>query len=136
MLQPKKTKFLKPHVVVYKGKANTCNKIEFGKYALISKDNWFIKANQLESLRLLLSKKLEKKGVFQFRIFPHMARTKKAEGVRCGSGKGMVEFYYSPVCNGTVILEIDGNISDDEAFKILRQCNYKLPVKTKILKKE
>lgn len=139
MLQPKKTKFLKPHVLKYKGKATSCNKIEFGEYALISRDNWYIKAKQIESLRLLLSKKLEKKGNFQFRIFPHMARTKKPEGVRCGSGKGMVEFYYAPVCDGTVILEIkgkDGNLSSKEAVGLLRQCNYKLPVRTSILKKK
>ena len=94
--QPKKVKHLKQHLIIYKNKATTCNKIVFGDYALASKDRWFIKENQFESLRLLLSKKLEKKGFFRFRIFPHFGRTKKPEGVRCGSGKGAVSFEFLP----------------------------------------
>ncbi|MBP5301523.1 MAG: 50S ribosomal protein L16 [Bacilli bacterium] len=135
LFQPKKTKFLKPHKVIYRGKATTCNKIAFGDYALFSCESGSVASKHLEAIRMLLAKEFVRNGRYWFRVFPQMAQTKKADGVRQGSGKGMQDFFYAPVCNGTIVVEISG-VSLSKAKAILRQCGYKLPFRTGFLEKK
>ena len=61
--------------------------------------------------------------------------TKKALGVRMGSGKGAPEYWVAVVKNQKVMFEI-GGVSEAEAREALRLAQHKLPIKTKIVKRE
>jgi len=51
-----------------------------------------------------------------------------------GSGKGRVSYWVAVVRADAVIFEITG-LSMEMAYKVLKLASYKLPVKTKIIKK-
>lgn len=135
MLQPKRTKYRKPHKVSYEGKAKGNNYIAFGKYGLVALEGAWIDARQIESARIAISKRLGKVGKMWIRIFPHMSLTKKPLEVRMGSGKGALEKYVAVVKAGTIMFEVDG-IAPELARQGLRAAGNKLPIKWKIIKKE
>jgi large subunit ribosomal protein L16 len=64
-----------------------------------------------------------------------MAKTKKPAEVRMGSGKGAPEFWVAVVKVNRVMFEI-GGVPAKEAIEALRLASFKLPVKTKIIKRE
>lgn len=89
MLQPKKTKYRKPHNVKYEGKAKGNAYIAFGDYGLKALEGNWVTNNQIEAARIVISRTLRKKsGKVWIRIFPHMSKTKKPVETRMGSGKG------------------------------------------------
>ncbi|AAB96307.1 50S ribosomal protein L16 [Mycoplasmoides pneumoniae] len=135
MLQPKRTKYRKPHNVSYEGKAKGNSYVAFGEYGLVAtKGNW-IDARAIESARIAISKCLGKTGKMWIRIFPHMSKTKKPLEVRMGSGKGNPEFWVAVVKQGTVMFEV-ANIPESQMIKALTRAGHKLPVTWKILKRE
>ena len=69
------------------------------------------------------------------KIFPDKPVTKKALGIRMGSGKGAPEYWVAVVKPGRVMFEIAG-VSEEVAREALRLASHKLPVKCKIIKKE
>ena len=69
------------------------------------------------------------------KIFPDKPVSKKALGVRMGSGKGAPEYWVAVVKNQKVMFEI-GGVSEAEAREALRLAQHKLPIKTKIIAKE
>ena len=60
---------------------------------------------------------------------------KKPAETRMGKGKGAPEFWVSVVKRGRVVCEISG-LNEQEAREVLQQASYKLPMKTKFVKKE
>ena len=69
------------------------------------------------------------------KIFPDKPVSKKALGVRMGSGKGAPEYWVAVVKNQKVMFEI-GGVSEAEAREALRLAQHKLPIKTKIIARE
>ncbi|MCV3728407.1 50S ribosomal protein L16 [Ureaplasma miroungigenitalium] len=135
MLQPKRTKFRKPHKVSYEGKAKGNKKVDFGEYGLMALSGAWIDARQIEAARIAISKRLQKTGKMWIRIFPHMSLTKKPLEVRMGSGKGSPEKWVAVVKEGTVMFEV-ANIPVPLMREALRAAGNKLPIKVKIVKKE
>lgn len=134
MLQPKRTKYRKPHRVSYEGKAKGNKYVAFGEYGLMAtKGNW-ITDRQIESARIAISKCLGKTGKMWIRIFPHMSLTKKPLEVRMGSGKGAPEKWVAVVKEGTVMFEV-ANISEAMMRQALTRAGHKLAVTWKIVKK-
>ena len=74
-------------------------------------------------------------GKVWIKIFPDKPITKKALGVRMGSGKGAPETWVAVVKNQKVMFEI-GGVSEEVAREALRLAQHKLPIKTRIVKKE
>lgn len=134
MLQPKRTKFRKPHKVSYEGKAKGNKQVDFGEFGLMALEGAWIDARQIESARIAISKRLLKTGKMWIRIFPHMSLTKKPLEVRMGSGKGSPEKWVAVVKAGTVMFEI-ANVSEELMREALRAAGNKLPIKVKIVKK-
>jgi len=134
MLMPKKTKFRK----VQKGRMGGISKgartIAFGEYGLQAQEPAWITAQQLEAVRVTLSRKLKKEGSFYLRAFPDKPVTKKPAETRMGKGKGAVEKWVAVVKRGRVICEIVG-VDESSARELLKLAAYKLPVKTKFVKK-
>lgn len=134
MLQPKRTKYRKPHRVSYEGKAKGNKYVAFGEYGLMSTKGAWVSNREIESARIAISKCLGKTGKMWIRIYPHMSLTKKPLEVRMGSGKGSPEKWVAVVKNGTVMFEV-ANISEAMMRQALTRAGHKLSVTWKIVKK-
>lgn len=132
---PKRTKFRRPHRVSYEGKAKGAKNIDFGEFGLQSLDGAWITSRQIEASRIAMTRYMKRLGKVWIRIFPHMAQTKKPLEVRMGGGKGSPEGFVAVVKRGTIMFEV-GGVSEEIAREALRLAANKLPVRTKIVKKE
>ena len=134
MLQPKRTKYRRPHILRYEGKATAGNTVAFGEYGLVALEGTWITARQIEAARIVISRYTKRGGNVYIRIFPQLAKTKKPAEVRMGSGKGSPEEWVAVVKQGTVMFEMNG-VAENIAREALRLAAYKLPIKCKVVKK-
>ena len=134
MLQPKRTKYRRPHILKYEGKATAGTTVAFGEYGLVALEGTWITARQIEAARIVMSRYTKRGGNVYIRIFPQLAKTKKPAEVRMGSGKGSPEEWVAVVKQGTVMFEMNG-VAEDIAREALRLAAYKLPIKCKVVKK-
>mgnify|MGYP006782584285 FL=1 len=134
MMQPKRTKYRKPHRTRYDGKAKGNKYVAFGEYGLMATEGNWITDKQLESLRVVLSKAIGTIGKIWIRVFPQLSLTRKPLEVRMGSGKGNPEMWVADDKKGTIIAEIAG-IPEAQMKDALRKAGNKLNVTTKIVKK-
>ena len=117
------------------GKASRCNYVAFGDWGLMSLDNERITSRQIEDARQAITRYVKRGGKIWIRIFPHTPVTKKPLDVKMGSGKGEPQFYVAKVKAGTVMFEIS-DVTEEQAKEAFRLAGHKLPVRTKIIKKE
>ena len=134
MLMPKKTKYRKVQRGNMKGQSKGAREVAFGEYGLQAVEPCWVTAQQIESMRITVARKLPKLGKFFLRIFPDKPVTKKPAETRMGKGKGNPELWVSVVKRGRVICEVAG-MTEVEARAALLSATYKLPVKTKFVKK-
>lgn len=134
MMQPKRLKYRKSHRTRYDGKAKGNKYVAFGEYGLMATQGNWITENQLEALRVVLSKAIGVIGKIWIRVFPQLSLTRKPLEVRMGSGKGNPELFVAVVKKGTIICEIAG-IPEDQMKEALRKAGNKLNVTTKIVKR-
>lgn len=134
MLMPKRTKYRKTHRGRMAGLSKGARTVDKGEYGLMALEPCWITARQIEALRVSLSRRLKKIGEFFLRVFPDKSITKKPAETRMGKGKGNPEFWVSVVKRGRVICEISG-VSEERAKEILKSASYKLPLKTKFVRK-
>lgn len=134
MLQPKRTKYRKPHKISYEGKAKGNTYVAFGEYGLMATNGAWLDSRQIEAARIAISKRLGKTGKMWIRIFPHLSMTKKPLEVRMGSGKGAPEKWVAVVKNGTVMFEV-GGIPDELSKNALKAAGNKLSTSWKIVKR-
>ena len=135
MLMPKRTKYRRPHRVSYEGHVKGKNQIDFGEYALQATEGAWITSRQIEACRVAITRHMKRMGQVWIKIFPHMAKTKKPLEVRMGSGKGAPEDWVAVVKEGKIMFEVAG-VPEEVAREALRLASHKLPIKTKIVKKE
>ena len=135
MLMPKRVKRRKVQRGVMKGAAHKGNKIAYGDYALMSLESAWVNSNQIEAARIAMTRYIKRGGKVWVDIFPHKPITAKPAETRMGSGKGTPEYWAAVVKPGRVLFEMAG-ISEDVAREALRLASYKLPVKTKFIKRE
>ena len=136
MLSPKKTKYRKRmRGGVLSGNATRCNKIAFGECGLVSLDNKWISARQIEAARVAMTRHIKRGGKVWIRIFPDIPYTKKPAETRMGKGKGSPEKWVAEVKPGTVMFEI-GGVEKDLAQRAMELAGSKLPIKTKFVYKE
>ena len=109
--------------------------LNFGSYGLKALENKWISAAQIESCRKVFAKYTKKGGRVWIRIFPDKPVTKKPPEVTMGGGKGDVDHYAFPIKPGRIIFEVDG-IPEDKVYEALTKAANKLPIKTKIVKKD
>ena len=134
MLLPKKTKYRKVRKGKNDGVATRGQYIAFGDYGLQSQSNERINSRQIESARQAMTRYIARGGKIWIRIFPHTPVTRKPLDVKMGSGKGNPEFWVFVAKRGRVVCEISG-LPEVEAREVLRQVTYKLPMKTRFVKK-
>ena len=135
MLMPKKTKFRKVQKGTMKGRSKGARTLEFGEYGLQAVEPVRLTAQQIEAIRVTVTRKLKKVGKFFLRVFPDKPVTKKPAETRMGKGKGNPEVWVSVVKRERIICELAG-LTEVEAREIFKAAAYKLPMKTRFVKKE
>lgn len=135
MLMPKKIKFRKVQRGTRKGRSKGARDVMFGEYGLQALESVWLTAAQIEAMRVTISRRLKKVGKMFLRVFPDKPVSKKPAETRMGKGKGNVEFWVSVVKRDRVVCEVAG-LTEAEAKAVLKQAQYKLPMKTKIVKRE
>ncbi|MCQ2815269.1 MAG: 50S ribosomal protein L16 [Bacilli bacterium] len=134
MLQPKRTKYRRPHILRYEGHAKGGTEVSFGEFGLQALEGAWVTTRQIEAARIVLARYTNRGGQIWIRIFPQLAKTKKPAEVRMGSGKGSPEDWVAVVQKGRVMFEI-GGVNAQAAQEALRLAAYKLPIKCKVVKK-
>ncbi len=135
MLMPKRTKYRKVQRGRMTGAASRGNKVAYGDYGLQALEPSWITGNQIEAARIAMTRYTKRGGQVWIKIFPDKPISKKALGVRMGSGKGAPEQWVAVVKAQKVMFEI-GGVPDDVAREALRLAMHKLPIKCRIIKKE
>ena len=134
MLQPKRVKYRRPHGIKYEGKSKAGTNVDFGEFGLQAIDGNWVTDHQIESARIVLARYTDRAGKVWIRIFPHLAKTRKPAEVRMGSGKGNPESWVAVVKTGRILFEI-GGIDPKLAQEALHLAGYKLPLRTRIVKR-
>ena len=134
MLQPKRTKWRRTHLIRPHRVATRCNTVAFGEYGLAATEGGYISNKQIEAARVVRSKYTKKVGKSYIRVFPYLGITKKPAEVRMGNGKGQVESWNAVIEKGTVMFEI-GGIGKQDAIRALKQAGYKLAVTSRVVKR-
>ena len=135
MLMPKRTKFRRVQRGRMKGAASRGNKVAYGEFGIQALEPGWITGNQIEAARVAMTRYTKRGGKVWIKIFPDKPVSKKALGVRMGSGKGAPEFWVAVVKAQKVMFEI-GGVSEEVAREALRLAQHKLPIRTKIVKRE
>ena len=135
MLLPKRVKYRRVHRGRLTGKATRGNKITYGEFGLVALEPAWITSNQIEAARIAMTRYTKRGGQVWIKIFPDKPITEKPAETRMGSGKGSPEYWVAVVKPGRVMFEIAG-VSEDVAREALRLASHKLPIKTKVIKRE
>ncbi|MEL7609600.1 MAG: 50S ribosomal protein L16 [Bacillota bacterium] len=135
MLMPKRVKRRRVHRGRMKGKAMRGNVISYGEYGLVALEPAWVTSNQIEAARIAMTRYIKRGGKVWIKIFPDKPVTEKPAETRMGSGKGSPEYWVAVVKPGRVMFEIAG-VSEDIAHEALRLAMHKLPLKSKVIKKE
>lgn len=109
--------------------------LSFGSFGLKNLDTKWLTSRQIEAARRAIMRYFKKGGRLWIRLFPDKPVTTKGNEVPMGAGKGGVDHYVFALKPGRMIFEIDG-LKEDMAKEALRKAAAKLPVKTKIIKRE
>ncbi len=117
-----------------KGKATQGNTVAFGEYGLQALEPVWLTARQIEAARRTMVRYTKRRGKIWIRVFPDKPYTKKAAETRMGKGKGSVEYYVCVIKPGRILFEM-GGIPEEDAFEALRLAAFKLPIKTKLVKR-
>ncbi len=136
MLMPKRVKFRKQMRGRMKGKAYRGSEVHFGDYGLQALEPSWITARQIEASRRAMVRAMKRRGKVWIRIFPDKPITKRAAESRMGKGKGDVEYWAAVVKPGRIMFEIGGDVVESVAVEALRLASYKLPIKTKVVRRE
>ncbi|AFZ68493.1 50S ribosomal protein L16 [Deinococcus peraridilitoris] len=135
MLLPKRTKYRKQFRGRMTGAAKGGDYVAFGDFGLIAMEPAWIKSNQIEACRIVMSRHFRRGGKIFIRIFPDKPVTKKPAETRMGKGKGAVEYWVSVVKPGRVMFEVSG-VTEEQAKEAFRLAGHKLPIQTKMVKRE
>ena len=135
MLIPKRVKYRRQQRGRMTGKATRGNTVTYGEYGLVALAPAWITSNQIEAARVAMTRYTKRGGKVWIKIFPDKPVTQKPAETRMGSGKGSPEYWVSVVKPGRVMFEIAG-VPEDAAQEALRLASHKLPIRTKVLKRE
>lgn len=134
MLMPKKIKYRKVQKGRKGGRSKGARDVAFGEFGLQAVEAAWLTAQQIEAIRVTISRKLKKVGRLFIRVFPDKPYTKKPAETRMGKGKGNVEGWVAVIKRERVMFEISG-LDELAAKEVFKAAAYKLPMKTKFVKR-
>jgi large subunit ribosomal protein L16 len=131
---PKRVKYRKQMRGRMKGRASRGAEVQFGEWGLQALEPVWLTSRQIEAARRTMVRYIKRRGKIWIRVFPDKPVTKKAAETRMGKGKGAVDHWVAVIRPGRVLFEM-GGISEEEAKEALRLAGFKLPIKTRIIKR-
>ncbi|MBA2482381.1 MAG: 50S ribosomal protein L16 [Planctomycetes bacterium] len=136
-LIPSRVKYRKQHTRGFRMNhtASSGNTLAFGDYGIQVLQSGEISAKHIEAARVTAGHYLGRVGKMWIRVFPHIPYTKHPPESRMGSGKGEVNYWGMHVHAGTVLFEFAG-ITEDMAREALRRQAFKLPLRTRMIKRD
>ena len=135
MLLPKKTKFRKVQRGRCRGLAKGQTTVQYGDYGIKALEAGWVTNRQIEAARIAMTRKIKRGGKVWINVFPDKPVTQKPAETRMGSGKGSPEHWVCVVKPGRVMFELAG-VPEPLAKEALRLAGTKLPLKTKVVKRE
>jgi large subunit ribosomal protein L16 len=135
MLLPKKTKFRKEHRGRMRGLTKGQDRVQFGDFGLKALEPGWVTNRQIEAARIAMTRKIKRGGKVWINVFPDKPVTKKPAETRMGKGKGSPESWVAVVKPGRVMFELAG-VPEPLAKEALRLAGNKLPIQTKLVKRE
>ncbi len=135
MLIPKRVKFRRQHRPHRSGVSKGGNRVTFGDYGLQALEPAYITNRQIEAARIAINRHVKRGGKVWIQIYPDRPLTQKALGVRMGSGKGPVEKWIANVKPGRIMFEMSYP-DEATAMEALKRAGAKLPIKTRVVRKE
>jgi large subunit ribosomal protein L16 len=132
---PKRVKYRKQQRGTIKGRATRGTEVTYGEYGLQALEPAWITSSQIEAARIAITRFVKRGGKVWIKIFPDKPVTKKPAETRMGSGKGSPEYWVAVVKPGRILFELAG-VPEDVAKEALTLASHKLPIKTKIVKRE
>ncbi len=135
MLLPRRTKFRKQQRGRRRGYAKGQTTVQFGDYGIKALDNGWVTNRQIEAARIAMTRKIKRGGKVWINVFPDKPVSQKPAETRMGSGKGSPEHWVAVVKPGRVMFELAG-VAEPLAKEALQLASQKLPVRTKIVKRE
>jgi len=135
MLMPKRVKYRKQHRGRMTGTSVRGNEIEYGDYGLLALEPAWVTDKQIEAARVALTRYIKRGGKVWVRIFPDKSVTAKPAETRMGSGKGAPDHWVAVVKPGRIMFEL-GGVPEDVAREAMRLAGFKLPLKTRFVKRE
>lgn len=132
MLMPKRVKWRKQQRNRIKGTASQGNTVAFGDYGLQALELGWIPANVIEAGRVAAVRGAPDARVY-IRVFPHKSVTSTPEETRMGTGKGEPDYWTAVVKPGTILFEVGGGVSEEDARRALNKVAHKMPVKTRFV---
>jgi large subunit ribosomal protein L16 len=135
MLQPRRVKWRKQHRGRLKGIATSGNTLAFGDYGLQALDRVWLTARQIEAARRAITHHVRRGGQVWIRVYPDKPVTDKPSETRMGGGKGNVDHWVAVVKPQRILFEIAG-VPEEVALEALRLASHKLPIPTRIVKRE
>ena len=135
MLMPRKTKHRKQFRGRRAGFAKGQLNVQFGDYGIKSLEAGWLTNRQIEAARIAMTRKIKRGGKVWINVFPDKSVTQKPAETRMGSGKGSPEHWVAVVKPGRVMFELAG-VAEPLAKEALQLASQKLPVRTKIVKRE
>ena len=135
MLSPKRVRFRKQQKGRMAGAANRGNTLVYGEFGLQATGCGYITNRQIEAARIAISRKMKCGGNMWIKVFPDKSLSRKPAEVRMGGGKGSPETWVAVIRPGRILFEV-GGLDAETSLAALRLAMYKLPIKTKLVKKE
>jgi large subunit ribosomal protein L16 len=108
--------------------------VQFGDFGLQALEPAWVTQRQIEAARRAIVRFIKRRGRIWIRIFPDKPVTAKPAETRMGKGKGAVDHYVAVVRPGRVMFEM-GNVDEATAREALRLAGFKMPIKTKFVKR-
>jgi large subunit ribosomal protein L16 len=134
MLMPKRVKYRKQMRGRMKGTELRGASVQFGEFGLQATEPVWLTSRQIEAARRAMVRYIRRRGKIWIRVFPDKPVTQKAAETRMGSGKGAVDHWVAVVKPGRVLFEM-GGVDEADARAALRLASFKLPIKTKIIRR-
>ena len=132
MLLPKRVKYRKPQRGRRKGLAVAGSFVAFGEYGIKALTCGYLTNIQIETARVIMTRRLRRGGKLWIRVFPDKAITKHPTESRMGKGKGEVDKWVALIRRGVVLFEL-GGVPEEYARETFKSIAYKFPFKTRFV---
>jgi len=132
MLMPKRVKWRKQQRGKVKGRASRGNKVAFGDFGLQALEAGWLRANVIETGRVACVRGAPDARVY-IRVFPHKSVSSTPEETRMGTGKGEPDYWAAVVRPGTILFELGGGVTEEQARTALNKVAHKMPLRTRFV---